>query len=106
METFSNPVRFSLNFLLEPLSSSMLALFEPLSPADSVSPFCAPCLSGMGNRLTGLMETLGLVASLAAFSVVASVQSFGLVALEEGLGQTVGLRPWGGIMVWVWAGCK
>lgn len=54
----------------------------------------------------GLMETLGLVASLAALSVVPSVQSFDLVALEEGLGQTVGLRPWGGVMVWVEAGCK
>lgn len=103
-ETFSSPFRSSFNFFLEPLSSSELALFEPLSPADSLSPFCAPSISG--TRLSALVETLGLVASLAAFSVVTSVESFDLVALEEGVGQTVGLRPWDGVMVWAWAGCK
>lgn len=98
METFSSPFRSSLNFFLEPLSSSVFALFEPLSPAGSLSRVCAPCLSGI--RLPGLVETLAaFVASLAAFSVVTSVESFDLVALEEGVGQTVGLRPWGGVMV-------
>lgn len=104
-ETFSSPVRSSLNFFLEPLSSSMLALFEPLSPAGSLSRFCVP-FSGTGNRPPGLAETLGFVASLTAFSVVTSVGSFVLAALEAGVGQTVGLRPWGGVMVWAWADCK
>lgn len=84
----------------------MLALFEPLSPAGSLSRFFAPGLSGTGCKLPGLVEAPDLVASLAAFSVVASVESFDLVALEEGAGQTVGLRPWGGVTVWAWAGCR
>lgn len=81
----------------------MLALFEPLSPAGSQSWFFAPCLS---SKLPGQVGALDFAASLAAFSVVASVESFDVVALEEGVGQTVGLRPWGGVMVWAWAGCK
>lgn len=83
----------------------MLALFEPLSPAGSWSRFFAPGLSGTGCKLPGLVGAPDL-ASPAAFSVVASVGSFDLVALEEGTGQTVGLRPWGGVMVWAWAGCR
>jgi hypothetical protein len=38
--------------------------------------------------------------------VVASVELFDPVALEEWVGQTVGLRPWDGVTVWAWAGCK
>lgn len=106
METFSCPFGSSLNFFLEPVSSTVIALFEPLSPAGSLSWCRSPGLSGRGNRLPGLVEALGFAASLAVFSAVASGQSFGLVALGEGLGQTVGLRPWGGVMVWAWAGCK
>lgn len=105
-ETFSSPFRSSLNFFLEPLSSSRLALFEPLSPAGSLSRFLAPGLSGTGSKLPGLAQALDLVASLVAFSVVASAASFDLVALQEGVGQTVGLRPWGGVTVWAWAGCR
>lgn len=105
-ETFSSPFRSSLNFFLEALSSNTLALLEPLSLAGSLSRFFVPCLSGTGSKLPGLVEALGFAVSLAAFSVVASAGSFDLVALEEGVEQTVGLRPWGGVMLWAWAGCK
>ena len=84
----------------------MLALFEPLSPAGSLSRFFVPCRSSPGSKLPGLVEALDFGASLAAFSVVVSVEPFDLVALEEGVGQTVGRRPWGGVIVWAWAGCR
>lgn len=102
VETFSSPFSSSLNFFLEPLSSSMLALFEPLSPASSLVRLFAPCLSGAGSKLPGLVEALAFEVSLAAFSVVASVESFVPAALEEWVVPTVGLRSWGGVTLW-WA---
>lgn len=106
VETFSGAFWSSLNFFLEPLSSSMLALLEPFSLAGSLSRFFAPCLSGPGSKLPGLVDTLDFGVSLSAFSPVASVESSDIIALEEVVGQTVGLRPGGGVIVWAWAGCK
>lgn len=106
METFSSPFSSSLNFFLEPLSSGTLALLEPLSPADSLLRLFVPCRSGAGSKPPGVVDALVFVASPGAFSVVVSVESLDAEALEEWLGQMVGLRPWGGVMVWAWAGCK
>lgn len=105
-DMFSSPFKSSLYFFLETQSSNMLDLLEPLSPGASLVWFFAPCLSGAGSKLPALEELLALEALFVAFSVVASVESFALVALEQWVGQTVGLRPWGGVTVWVWAGCK
>ena len=99
METFSGAFGSSLNFFLEPLSSSTLALFEPFSPVGSLSRFFAPCLSSPGSKLPGLVDALDFGESLSAFSPVASAESFDLIALEEVVGQTVGLRPGGGVRV-------
>lgn len=84
----------------------MLALLEPFSLAGSLSWFFAPCLSGPGSKLPGLVDALDFGASLSALSPVASVESSDIIALEEVVGQTVGLRPGGGARVWAWAGCK
>lgn len=43
---------------------------------------------------------------MAVFSAGASVGSLDPVALEGWVGQTVGLRPGGGVNIWAWAGCK
>lgn len=102
--TLSSAFRSSLGFFMElgPLSSEVPVLFVPLSPVVSLLRFLVPCLSGAGCKLPGLQEALDFVASVAVFSVGASVGSLDPVAL----GQTVGLRPWGGVNIWAWAGCK
>lgn len=104
--TFSSAFRSSLGFFMEPLSSEEPALLVPRSPVVSLLRFFAPCLSGAGCRLPGLQEALDVVASVAVLSAGASVGSLDPVAVEEWAGQTVGLRPWGGVSIWAWAGCK
>ncbi|KAL0629208.1 putative uncharacterized protein CCDC28A-AS1, partial [Plecturocebus cupreus] len=51
--------------------------------ASSLFWLLAPCLSGAGSKLPGLVEALAFEVSLAAFSVVVSVESFDPGALEE-----------------------
>lgn len=104
--TFSSAFRSSLGFFREPLSSEEPALLVPRSPVVSLLRFFAPCLSGAGCRPPGLQEVLDMVASVVVLSAGASVGSLDPVALEEWAGQTVGLRPWGGVSIWAWAGCK
>lgn len=106
--TFSSTFRSSLGFFTElgPLSSAVIVLFVPQSPVVSLLRFLAPCLSGAGCKLPGLQEALDFAASVAVFSVGASVRSLDPVALEDWVGQTVGLGPWGGVNIWAWAGCK
>lgn len=106
--TFSSAFTSSLGFFMGPgpPSSKAPVLFVPRSPVVSLLRFLAPCLSGAGCKLPGLQEALDFVASVAIFSVGASVGSLDPGALEDWVGQTVGLRPWGGVNIWAWAGCK